>query len=799
MRFSRLLFFALAFTSAAVGPLQAQEEGGTVTGRVVSLQTEQPLVSISVVVRSTGDSTRVALVTTGFDGSFRVRGLAPGQYFLEISGIGHGTRTTEPFEAESGTIHQFGTITLSEEAIPLDPINVESVRSAVTYEADRTSYAVDALPGVEGGVITDALRNVPDVEVDLDGNVEIRGERPAIWIDGRPAPVIGQSLAQFLEQFPADLLDRIEVLDNPGAEYDAEGTGGILNIVLREGVDLGISGSVFANAGTRGNTGLGGRATMQRGNWVHDGNLSLRRMDSEVESYLWRQNLAATHTDIVERESRNGNESLGGSLGWRSSWTPRDEARLNLRLDMGTQGGDRGGSIFTTFRGEEEAPTLRFERSDLSETEGRSLGARADFQWRWVPRRHELDAEVRVVRGRDLRLATQEILSDEDLSDEAAFVPAELTLDDESGLEREYRFDVNYRRPLGESGSVRTGYSLRDQNQETIRTLTFTGFGDSDDQDDILVRGHDRRERVQALYTTLQGNLSALSLQVGLRAEHSELELEFPGAQGVTRQDTHLFPSANLSWRIDNRRRVRLSYSQRVGRPGVGVLDPNDRSTDPLERVVGNPDIDPRITHRINLNASWTTGIGTLSLSPFANRTLNGWERVTLLDSSGVTTQSWDNLSSQTSVGSSVNMSFRGIGEWRSSVNANASRAIRDVEGLDPRFSRTSSSWGGRLNVSGPLVGDLTMQSSLRYRASSRNLQGRDGSQTSVDLSFRYRFMNRRGSASLALQDPLGLQRSATEIRDASLWEIRESSRDTRSARLSLSWTFGGSVRGPRH
>lgn len=796
--------FLASFFSAA--PLVAQEDGGVVIGQVVAEESREGLPTLSVQLFTLPDTAQAAAVLTGFDGRFRLSGLEAGRYLLRISGIGYGTRETEPFEAEAGTIQDFGTIALSMEAVAVAAITVESQRAAVTYEADRTGYVVDALPGAEGGSVSDALRAVPDLDVDIEGRIEVRGEAPAIWIDGRPAPVSGESLAQFLDQFPADLIDRIEVIDAPGAEFDAEGAGGIVNIVLKEGVDLGVSGSVFANAGTRGNSGTGGRATLQRGDWVWNANASLRRRDTRIETFNLRENLASDTRDVVERTNRSASASLGGNLGLRAQWRPRDEFRWNFRLDAGGQDGERDGLRATTFQNGDDASGLRLERADLQDSDDRSVNLRSDLQWRFDDRHHRLDAEVRWGTGRDRRARLEELLSDAEVADEifadeVAFIPAEVTLDDRESREREFRLDLDYRRPLGERLSFRTGLSARQDRNDDARVLTLVSDPSGATDPEVAIRGFSRDARLASGYLTLLAEpLEGLSLQAGVRAEQLDWDLDFPGMDPFSRRYLDLFPSANLSWRIDRDRRIRLSYNQRVGRPGVSVLDPTDRSTDPLERNVGNPDLDPRITHRVNLNASWTFGVGTLSAGPWWNRTRNGWERVTSLDDTGVTTRSWENLSTQSTLGGSVNFSFRGLGSWRGSANLRGSRSWRDADGLAPglasgltsNLTRTTSSWTARLNANGTLAQDLTMQASARYRAARRSLQGRDGSQVSADVSFRYRFLDRRGSISLSLRDPLALRQSDSEIRTVDFFELRESSRSVRSAQLSVTWNFGG-------
>jgi outer membrane receptor for ferrienterochelin and colicin len=149
--------------------------------------------------------------------------------------------------------------------VQLAPIEVTVERPDIRFDPDRTGYLVEALTTAAGGVVNDALRELPDLVVELDGTIRLRGNTPTIYLNGKPAPMEGVSLAVFLEQFPADRIERIEVLEAPSARYGAEGAGGIINIVLKEGVELGLTGNLSLSGGTRGQYSANGRGTLQRG------------------------------------------------------------------------------------------------------------------------------------------------------------------------------------------------------------------------------------------------------------------------------------------------------------------------------------------------------------------------------------------------------------------------------------------------------------------------------------------------------------------------------------------------------
>lgn len=789
-----LPWFACIAVAALIAPAgaAAQATTGSVTGRVVEADGGGPVVAAAVRLLTAADTTVVTSAATGYRGHFRIAGVAPGRYFLEISRLGYAPRVTVSFDVADGLVYDLGVVELPVRALDLEPISVVEARPVVVYEPDRTSYLLEGLPSAEGGTISDALRDLPELDVDLEGNVELRGERPAIWLNGRPAPVTGQSLAQFLEQFPADLIERIEVIENPGSEFDAEGAGGIINIVLREGADLGLSGQLFANGDTRGNAGLGGRATLQRGDWVWDGSGALSHRDQETGVYSLRQNLAADPADFVERDSWHAQESLGTNVSLRATYTPRAEARYWIGANLTGQGGDRVGLVTTTHMDELRDPGLRYDRAILSTGETRSLNLRTGFEWRWEPRRHALDLELRFGRGTDETSATEERTTRTGDEEPPTPLPNRLTLEDDDTSEREVRFDLRYRRPMGERTSLRLGYSAHDERTANARVLTRMDRPD-DPAPDSESRGLDQEQRLHAAYFNVQRGLAGqLALQVGLRAEQVAWGLGFPGAAPVDGSYFDVFPSVNLSWQHARAWRIRLSYSQRIGRPPARILDPTDRSRDPLERLVGNPGIEPRYSHRFHLNASWSGRLGTLALRPYVSRTVNSWERLTTVAADGVTTRTWDNLSASTRTGAAMDYSFRNLGRWRGSARASASRTYRDADNLDPRYSGGSTGWSARLSMNGPVAAGLTAQTSLRYTGASQSIQGRDGSRASADVSLRYRLAEDRLSISLALRDPFALQRTEREIRDLTVWEIQQSSRPTRSARLTLAYSLGG-------
>ena len=297
MRLGVILITAGLLTLGSGTGLRGQESAETprgnafVSGRLLDAASGEPVPSAIVELIRAFDSLEVAEALTDGGGRFTINRVPEDEFFLRLTSLGFATVTTQVFEVATAERRHLGDLPMSVEAVELEPITVSAERTVVTYEADRTAYNVGVMPGTEGASVTETLGSIPELEVDIDGRVTLRNSSVAIYIDGREAPMSGEALAIFLEQFPSDYLQSIEIIDNPSARYDADGAGGIINLVTKEGVELGLSGSVFANAGTRGQYGVGGRGTLQRGPWTLNGGTFLRLSDSENTTFDLRQNL----------------------------------------------------------------------------------------------------------------------------------------------------------------------------------------------------------------------------------------------------------------------------------------------------------------------------------------------------------------------------------------------------------------------------------------------------------------------------------------------------------------------------
>lgn len=780
-----LAFFAL--------PAAARAQAGVVTGTVVEAPSGRPLASATVTLRSAADTTRAAGGTTDAQGRFRIAGVAPGRYALQATLLGYSAyrRADVAVGAEGADL---GAIQLASATLQLEEVRVVTQAAAAVVAADRTIYSTRDMPVASGGMATDVLRSIPELEVPPTGGVQLRGTTPQIHINGRPAPMQGESLDLFLQQFPADRIERVEVIPNPSARFEAEGAGGIVNIVLKKDVDLGLSGNLFVNAGTQGEAGAGGRLTYQRGRLTLFGGGFGRRSDRRTDSYDLRQNLLADPVTLLEQDGWNDREGLSGNLDLTAEWKLTDRSTLRGELGAWRNGFDADGLTVYTQMLADSTPTLRYDRGMLNENARLSTSFGAGVRHRLGPEGrddHELSFDVHRETG-DSENRSRVRRRTLGLDGAAAELPVELTLDGNDEGEDETEVSAYYVRPFGEGGRIEAGYRGEVQDEDESRVLDVFADEGQPLASASTRTGYGYREVLHSAYATASRQMGRISAQLGLRAERADTRLTLAETDSVYENAFFsLFPSANVRWDAGGGRELRLSYSRRVRRPQVWVLNPVNRSNDPLNRFVGNPRIDPSYTHSLSLDASVTTTWGTLRFSPYYRRTVDEWAQIRAVDAQGVSTSTWENLASTESYGTSLTASVRPVRGISGNASVSGSREVRNASNLAGDYSGDNLRWSARANVSANVTGSLAMQAMANYTPAFEVPQGRVSSSLMTHVGLRQQLMNDRVTVNLMMTDPFDLYRSSFTSRDPTFVQIGRSRWRARAAVLSASYSFG--------
>lgn len=785
--FIMLLVLALPAPAAAQG-MAAPTAAGRISGSVISSD-GRPLAAAAVTVRSASDSAVVTGAIADSDGRFQIMGLPPGVYLLRVSLIGHVPASLPPVTLGAGAAIATGDIVLEMQPVDVDAVEATVQRAPVVLAPDRTIYDVKDMPAADGGSAADVLRHVDELEVDFNGRVAMRGDQAvAIYINGRAAPMKGDQLQDFLKQMPGKSIARVEVIPNPSARYDPEGMGGIVNIVLRDDTSLGLSGSLGANANTNGALGLTGRVAFQQGRLtVFSGGSGTVSEGRNVNTDL-RQLLLPEPGDFHEQNARNTQENVVGFADFSI------EYKLAERTIAWTNGygskheHDRLATTTTDIYSAPDQFLDRYTRETVAASPHAFLDLGAGVKHQFEPNRHELTADVR-------RTVNDSRNSSDALRSESMdpLLLGERIESDATELTSSWTFRGDYIRSWGEGREIGAGVQLstRSLDEHALWRMRLPGVAGSGtaDRDEQF----EYEERVNAAYLNTSHSYRRLALQVGLRAEFVDTELDAEGIGGSDKSYAGVFPSFNIGYEIDRKRSLRLGYSKRVGRPPTHLLKPTIFSDDATVRMEGNPELEPNYTHTINAQFSWVGSLGTLRIAPYFRRTFNQWEQIRTMEETGVMAIRWANTAAIRQFGSTFTVSKPASGVLGGSLNAALFHNTTDATNVADGLRRSGLRWSAGGTATVKLHASTVATANFNYMAPRDVPQGRMGGSVMSSLGLRHQLLAGRATLNLFVSDPLALHRFRMDARDETFLQLSRTVPRMRMAQLSFTWTFGKS------
>jgi len=797
---------ALALSVLSAAPALAQTPGqrppgqqppaagpGEIRGVVVDAESSAPIPSASVEVWSTGESVLVAGAIARPDGSFRIEGLRPGTYQLRVSMMGYGPQRTDQITiAPASPRANAGNIGLAKRAVMLEAVEVTAEASAATIAPDRNSYSTrDVAPAAS--TASEVLEAVPSVQVDSDGKVSLRGnENVVVQINGRPSPIRGEQLAGYLRQLPANTLDRVEVIPNPSARHDPEGMAGIINIVLKQNVDLGLSGGLNFAASTADRYTAGGNLGYQRGpaTWFLNYGFNSdardqRGINDRTRLGAGQAPLSYTEQDIRGAAGADGH-NFNGTLDYRLG--ERDVVSNALMLNV-------RGSTDESLSAYSELNSTRILLDAYERVrDSRQDNWMADYTLAWKrtlqPQRHELSTELRLNRSDedDRTLLWRQPLAGGGQSD------AELNETDARSYQLTAQAD--YTRSLAERTKLETGYKgtgrWMDRDFNVLRDPAGTGTWTPD----ALSNALEFDETVNAVYGVLSHGTGALELQGGLRAEYATREFSLADSgERFPYRYTSLFPSGLVSYNLSDKTQVKASYSRRIRRPGSQELNPFPVFFDLQNVFLGNPELDPEYTDAIELGVQHSGQLGSLQFSPFYRRTSDIIRVVVDTDDAvagrEVTSVSFKNLDTGSSWGADLNGTLR-LGQTFNGLAAfNVFKMVTEGTSGESSLSSDAVTWSARFNGNLNLTPQTTVSAQYFYRAPMNIEGGRFDAMSFANVAVRHKLYNDRMTLALRVSDPFNTQRFRIRAGDDNLIQLTERTFTSRAVHLSMQYNFG--------
>lgn len=809
MKYLYVLIALLLIPAAIPATSVAQRTSGTLTGVVLDADTDTPITSATVGVWQARDSILVTGGISDVDGRFAIEGLRNGQYYVQVSFVGYRTETiTDVALSPQAPRVDIGSISLRPDTQVLDEVEITAERASVQIEIDRTVYNTADNPVAVGGTATNVLETIPSVDVDVDGNVSLRGSgNVAILINGRPAPVSAEFISAYLKQLPAGTIDRVEVIPNPSARYEPDGMGGILNIVLKEEVDRGLGGTVSVGGDRLGGYNGTGTLTYGRGDVNIAASYGFRQEEGNSGGDSYRINrysdpLTYLDQDEVEDESETGHQfSLSGDYRLTPKTALNASAQLGLRDEL-----EKENNLFL-FLDASEDPTLEYERlveegSSRWNTDFR-LGLTHNFapqqaqgqgRERGPRKAHELTIEARFNADSN---------DGEELYREQLLATTELRQLQRALTDRGRQrgsLQIDYVRPLGEF-RLETGYKgdleLMDSDlyseTQDIETGEFV-------PDVGLINTFDFDQNIHAAYGQLAREWGPLGVQLGVRLESATTTFTLRNTSEDYDNDYFsAFPSAFFTYELTEKHVLRASYSRRINRPRTWFLNPFPSYDDPLNIRMGNPALRPEYVDAIEAGYVRYTDWGSVSLTPFYRRTTDVIRRLQELREDGVTVRTVKNFDTSSSSGIELitsldELSF--LDGLRGYASLEGFRVVTDGTNVDTELQNNAFGWGGRLNLSYAIgnigrLGGLDFQTTVRYRAPMDTEQGRVEARAWSDMALRQELFSDRASLSIRVRDVFGTAGFGFTIDQPTLYQEFSRSRDGQRVGVTFSYTFG--------
>ncbi|MDP4222756.1 MAG: TonB-dependent receptor [Bacteroidota bacterium] len=737
-----------------------------ISGRVYDKSTGQPLdyATVSIIKKETAKVLTGGL--TGSDGVFKIYDIPFGTYTVNVDHISYEKTVIDSVTlSKTRPSVSLGAIYVTPSMLNLGEVNIVADKPVIENKPGKTIYNVASDITSQGGLAIDVLKKVPQVTVDVDGNVELQGNSNIRFlINGKSSSIFGNNLADALSSIPASQIKSIETITNPGAKYDSQGTGGIINIILVDNKLQGASGNINLSAGTRlenGSVNLStkrnnfGVNTFFNGNWKlkSEGTYSNNRKASDTTAGVIT-NLLQDGLDYTQRNGfRAGlgfdwditkKDNLTGSVGY-NQFSFSNSGLTNQQESIQDLFGSNNSWLFTT-------------RNSSSSREVRSTDWDLDYKRDFKKEGHELSISLNASYGKpNSSYGLTEFFSGQPL-------PYKGSESKNPGTDDQMEITADYAYPVNDKFKIETGLKATVQNLTSIANVNVLRPTDNEYLRDTLQSYNLKYNLgVYAGYITTGFRLfNFLDLKPGVRYEYTNVGIDYPSAR-VPSYGT-LVPSVVLSHNFKEKNTLELSYSKRIERPEYRELNPFTDLSDPYNITTGNIFLKPEIGNNLELSFS-------RSFKKGGNIRVGLWERMTSQEIDPVTvfypeyvvgdsTYKDVSVTTRQNVGREYNSGI----STSVSINVTSKFNLRGNLILYNRYLVSSLSAGDKstglnarlnMNASYQLPGNLVVELFGFYRSPSNNLQGRTPQFFIYNFAFRKKFWNQNGSLGFTTTNPL--------------------------------------------
>ncbi|MBT2559742.1 outer membrane beta-barrel protein [Pedobacter sp. ISL-68] len=780
-----LLILLKAFAALAV-------EKGVISGKVIEEVGGLSIPSAVISVYIDGSEQPIVTSATDEDGHFSIKNLKTGNYSIRVSFVGYASLKVNGIAiTEKDFDKNLGALKLTSEQNSLQEVTITVQKPPIEFGADGVTYNVGSTLLAEGSTATDVLKNVPMVQVDIDGNATIAGKRSTrVFIDGKPSDYMTSNIADLLNVLPSDAIDKIEVLTNPPSKYSGDGEG-IINIVMKKGFKVGFNGNVGVSSGLQGNGNTNANASYRGKSYAINGSAAYRYNVGKGDSHNFRENFFPDTTFYYDQYGAYRNHNNGGNFRIGLDWTISPKQSLRLSTNYNLNNSNSNATTDLHYLSEERIENRLRNQHNTGKGNSNNFVFNADY-----------DLQTDTSGGKislGLNFNTNKNIDFRDYSTtytQPNTSAPTLQQNNNNTGNRGLNVTLDYEKPIfNKRDRIEAGLAFNyRKNDNDLLIENFNFVTQQFVRNNKLSNQFLYNENIAAAYASYNYRKVGWGVKTGVRAELTDVAFDLSTGQNYNvKPYLSVFPNLSLNRFYRKRYNIGATYSIRVNRPRENTLNPQVNNVDTLNISYGNPNLSPAYTHQFDVNfgafgQKWSFN-PRLSYST-SQGVIERYRTVTLIPGSNTarSESTYDN------VGTNNSLSLILIGNYRPTNKVSANGNFSVIQSnyksqLNNSLNRDGLSFRGAIGLSMQLPLKTAFESNLNY-ANNTNAQGRSKGSITSNFSARKVFLGNRLNLRVTINDILG-NRTNTFYNEGQNFRLENySTNNTQNFTFSLNYRF---------
>ena len=803
MRIFFLAFSIIFTTSFFAQPIDKVVNEGVISGKIIDKNSQQALNYVSFRLFSEKDSTVVAGIFSDEDGRFLLEQLPYGNYYAKLTFSGYTLKQIDGIAiTKSMKILNLGTLKMEIDAsIDLEEIKVVGKLDVLKAGIDKKVYNVGEDLSVKGGTANDILNNIPSVEVDQEGRIMLRGDGTVtILIDGRPSSLSGSNGKSLLDALPAGSIERIEVVTNPSAKYDPDGTSGIINIVLKKNKLKGFNGLITGNFGTgssKNGSVFDGTASLSYRNSKVNlyGSYSARSLEGYRNNYSYLEQIFTVDSSLSIEQNRLGTDFNGGQtfrIGSDFYLKARNVLGVSLTGNVGQR--DRTGEQWNVTADGNENRLALWKRDSYDPSNQQNFDFNTNYKYDFKKERGNLTADITHSRGNEkIKGFYDQYAYDLD----SVLLPIQPIRQRLSNLEKTAittgQLDVTYLFPkINSRMEAGTKMILREQTVDTYSESIDTLIGLF--QEDTLANfTYAYSEQIYSAYAIYGQQIGRFKYQAGARIEKAyQIPNLISDSIRIVNDYFNFFPSAHIRYALSKKSEISLSYSRRINRATSGDLNPFTSYADPYNLRKGNPYLQPEFINSYDFGYTNEFSKMTLTASLFYRHTTGVITRIKEFYSDNTSAVTFANIDESHSIGSEIIIVYKPYKWWRNTLSANGNHIQYYDDNTAANFNRSGFNWNVKYAATIEFwKRTASIQVNAAYNAPRFTVQGKAQRKGPVDVSAEKKFKDGKWSLGMRVSDIFNKQGFYLTVDQPNIYQTANFKWLTRRFYINFTYKFG--------